>query len=208
MVKRECEEPAAEEQPGKAAEEPAAKARRTATWGEDKTRIQWAATMIHQFSVDSPHSAQASAQTATPNATMALQAAAEPAEVPVEPKATAAKPPKAAASWLSKWQQRQRNTLKYAELNLIYWWNVVQREKMQLQAHLDGNRRSEELQLPEVKKNGVVIGHIDPDPDIDRLHIKVWSPNSEKYICFLDSTFADTIALLKKKSNNIQMLCR
>ena len=70
---------------------------------------------------------------------------------------------------------------------------------MQLQAHLDGNRRVEELQLEEVKKDGVLIGHIDPDPDIDRLHIKVWSPHGEKYICFLDSKFEDTIAKLKKK---------
>ena len=75
---------------------------------------------------------------------------------------------------------------------------------MQLQAHLDGNRRVEEFQLEEVKNNwGVVIAHIDPDPDIDRLHIKVYicfpDPDSEKYICFLDSKFADTIAKLKKK---------
>ena len=45
----------------------------------------------------------------------------------------------------------------------------------------------------------MVIAHYDPDPDIDRLHIKVWSTDNEKYVCFLDSKFADTIAKLKKK---------
>ena len=199
MVKRECEEPAAEEQPGKAAEEPAVKARRTATWGEDKTRIQWAATMIHQFSVDSPHSAQALAQTATPNATMALQAAAEPAEVPVEPKATAA------SKVQQTFEELQRKILFRAEWKFKYWFNVVQREKMQLQAHRDGTRRQLELQLPEVRNHyGEVVGHYDPDPDIDRLHIKVWTAEdtivwTATYVCFLDSSFEDTIGTLKTK---------
>ena len=199
MVKRECEEPAAEEQPGKAAEEPAAKARRTATWGEDKTRIQWAATMIHQFSVDSPHSAQASAQTATPNATMALQAAAEPAEVPVEPKATAA------SKVQQTFEELQMKKLVRAEWKFKYWFNVVQREKMQLQAHRDGTRRQLELQLPEVRNHyGEVVGHYDPDPDISRLHIKVWTAEdtimwTATYVCFLDASFEDTIGTLKTK---------
>ena len=71
---------------------------------------------------------------------------------------------------------------------------------MQLQAHLDGNRRTEELQLPEVlNKAGVVIAHMDPDPDIDRLHIKVWCPDTERYICFQDCKYTDTISKLKKK---------
>ena len=70
---------------------------------------------------------------------------------------------------------------------------------MQLQAHLDGNRRAEELQLEEIKTDGVVIGHVDPDPDIDRLHIKVWEPTCERYICFLDAKFADTIHDVKRK---------
>ena len=74
---------------------------------------------------------------------------------------------------------------------------------MQLQAHVDGNRRVEDLQLEEVKnKDGVVIGHVDPDPDIDRLHIKVWTPcgrqHLHQFICFLDSKDDDTIATLKK----------
>ena len=92
--------------------------------------IQWAATSF----VDSHHSmplaaeAQAWAQTATPNATTAPQAAAElpkaAAEVPAEPKATAAKLPR-----LSTWAHLQKNTLKYAESHMTYWWYVVQREK-------------------------------------------------------------------------------
>ena len=197
VVKRECDT-AAEQQPA-AEEQPAAKARRTGAHCEDKRHIEWAATIFSDCQTRQQDS-QAWAQTVTPNATTAPQAAAElpkaAAEVPVEPKATAAKLPKAASTFA----QRQENTLKHAELHMRYWWNVVQREKMQLQAHLDGNRRVEEFQLEEVKNNwGVVIAHIDPDPDIDRLHIKVWSPDSEKYICFLDSKFADTIAKLKKK---------
>jgi hypothetical protein len=201
VVKRECDT-AAEQQPA-AEEQPAAKARRTGAHCEDKRHIEWAATIFSDCQTRQQDS-QAWAQTVTPNATTAPQAAAElpkaAAEVPVEPKATAAKLPKAASTFA----HRQENTLKHAELHMRYWWNVVQREKMQLQAHLDGNRRVEEFQLEEVKNNwGVVIAHIDPDPDIDRLHIKVYicfpDPDSEKYICFLDSKFADTIAKLKKK---------
>jgi hypothetical protein len=178
VVKREVDA-AAEQQPA-AEEQPAAKARRTGAHCEDKRHIQ-------------PHSMPL--EDSEPNA-MALQAAAElpkaAAEVPAEPKATAAKLP---------WAHRQRDTLKHAESHLKYWFYVVQREKMQLQAHLDGKRRVEELQLEEVKnKDGVVVAHIDPDPDIDRLHIKVWSTDNEKYICFLDSKFADTITKLKKKN--------
>ena len=97
------------------------------------------------------------------------------------------------------WIHQQQKKVAFAEKWLKHVWKIVQREMMQLQAHLDGNRGAEELQLDEVKnKDGVVVAHIDPDPDIDRLHIKVWSPDSEKYICFLDSKFTDTIAKLKK----------
>ena len=101
------------------------------------------------------------------------------------------------------WEDFQMKTLKYAQEHLKYWGNVCQREEMQLQAHRDGNRRVRELQLEEVKKHGMVIGHIDPDPDIDRLHIKVWTPDRQPhhyFICFLDSKLADTIAKLKKKT--------
>ena len=37
--------------------------------------------------------------------------------------------------------------LKYTESYLTFWWRVVQREKMQLQAHLDGKRYTDERQL-------------------------------------------------------------
>ena len=195
---------AAEQQPD-AEEQPAAKARCTGAHCEDKRHIQWAAKLVVQ--VDPPHSmpqaaeAQAWAQTATPNATTAPQAASDlpkaAAEVPAEPEARAAK---ANADYWTRFGHRQKNSVKYAESHLAYWWCVVQREKMQLQAHLDGNRRTEELQLEEIKnKHGVVIAHVDPDPDIDRLHIKVWSPDSDKYICFLDCKYEDTIANLKRK---------
>ena len=177
VVKRERDAEEPEEAAEEAAEEPAAKRHCAARQNND---------------------------TATPNATMAPQAAAElpkaATEVPVEPKATAAKLPILVPK-LSTWARLQKNTLKYAESHLTYWWYVVQREKMQLQAHLDGNRRVEELQLEEIKnKDGVVVGHVDPEPDIDRLHIKVWcTPTKSMYICFLNSKFTDTIAKLKKK---------
>ena len=63
---------------------------------------------------------------------------------------------------------------------------------------------------PIKNKDGVVVAHVDPDPDIDRLHIKVWSPGNQtlldaQYICFLDSKLEDTIAEIKKRSRNIQM---
>ena len=206
VVKRECDA-AAEQQPA-AEEQPAAKARRTGAHCEDNSphSMPLAAEAQAPSSMPLAAEAQACAQTATPNATMAPQAAAE------LPKATGNKASGTKSNSsrtreltipsrpLTSWAHRQKNTLKYAESHMTYWWKVVQREKMQLQAHLDGNRRVEELQLEEVKnKDGVVIGHIDPDPDIDRLHIKVWSPDSEKYICFLDSKSADTIAKLKQK---------
>ena len=160
---------AAEQQPD-AEEQPAAKARCTGAHCEDKRHIRWAAKLVVQ--VDPPHSmpqaaeAQAWFQTATPNATTAPQAASDlpktAAEVPAELKATAAKLTPADADWRSDFAHRQKNTVKYAESHMTYWWNVVQREKMQLQAHLDGNRRAEELQLEEVKnKDGVVVGHMD-----------------------------------------------
>ena len=82
MVKREAE-PAAEEQ--------AAKARRIATSGEDKTQIHWVqASANHSFAVDSPHSAPPATQNAMQTATpMAMQTATPmAAEVPVEPIAT------------------------------------------------------------------------------------------------------------------------
>ena len=94
--------------------------------------------------------------------------------------------------------------MNYAESHMNFWWRVVQREKMQLQAHLDGNRRTEERKLPEIKnKHGVVVGHLDPEPDLDRLHINVYTPHSigkiTQYICILDSKDGDTIAKIKKK---------
>ena len=99
--------------------------------------------------------AQASAQTATLLATTAPQAAAE------LPKT-------------NPWLQRQQKTLEHAEKKLMKVWKVVQRKTMQLQTHLDGKRRIEELQLqPFMNKHGVVIGHLDPEPDLDSLHIKV-----------------------------------
>lgn len=100
-------------------------------------------------------------------------------------------------------EQRFRKILRDAECHFAHWWHVVQREKMQLQAHLDGNRHCEKMGLEPIKnKNGVIIAHVDPDPDIDRLHIKVWSPGQQldsKYICFLDSKLEDTIAEIKEK---------
>ena len=100
------------------------------------------------------------------------------------------------------WAQRLQNTLNYAESHMNFWWRVVQREKMQLQAYLDGERRVKELKLPEFKnKHGVVVGHIDPEPDLDRLHIKVYTPQGHvaQYICFLDSKDGDTIGKIKQK---------
>ena len=78
----------------------------------------------------------------------------------------------------------------------------MQREQMQLQARLEGNRRTQELQLEEIKnKDGAVIAHIDHDTDIDRLFIKIHcDPNpSEKYVCFLDSKWTDRIYFIKDK---------
>ena len=75
-----------------------------------------------------------------------------------------------------------------------------------MQAHLDLNCRERDLQLEEVRnRHGEVIGVYDPEPDIDRLHIKVWFPDalwfsdSAKYMCFLNCRFEDTIGTLKKK---------
>ena len=79
---------------------------------------------------------------------------------------------------------------------------------MQLQAHLDLNRRELDLQLEEVRnRHGEVIGVYDPEPDIDRLHIKVWFPDSEKYVCFLNCRFEDTIGTLKKKNPGAPRSC-
>ena len=162
----------------------------------DKRHIEWAATIFvdskkRHIEQEQPAAEEQPAPKArrTGAHCTGLNCALQPA----------AKLPKAALTFA----QRQELCLQHAELHMKYWYNVVQREKMQLQAHLDGNRRVEEFQLEEVKNNwGVVIAHIDPDPDIDRLHIKVWSfdrPGHQKYICFLDSKFADTITKLKKK---------
>ena len=138
----------------------------------------------------------------------AAEATAAPkaaAAATAEPKAAAAKP---AAAPAASFAERQQKIVLHAEQQFTYWWNVAQREKMQLRAHLDGNRRQLELQAPDMcNARGDVIGYLDPDPDIDRLHIKVWTPDREKYICFLDACFEDTIATLKKKSRSIQKSC-
>ena len=100
------------------------------------------------------------------------------------------------------WLPQLQKKVAHAEELLMHWWKVVQREKMQLQAHLDGNRRTRELQLPPVvNKQGLVVGHYDPEPDIDRLFIKVWSRDmlESQYICFLDLKVEDTIATIKRK---------
>ena len=117
-------------------------------------------------------------------------------EVTAEPKAAAAKP---AAAPAESFAERQLKILSHAEQQCKYWFNVVQREKMQLQAHLEYCRELE-LQLPEVRnRHGEVIGVYDPEPDIDRLHIKVWFPDRETYMCFLNCRFEDTIGTLKTK---------
>ena len=132
---------------------------------------------------------------AAAEATAAQKAAAEATAAPKA--AAAAKPGAAPARSIA---DNQRMILSHAEEKLNYWYNVVQREKMQLQAHVDGRRRNRELQLPEIRnQHGKVIGHYDPDPDIDRLHIKVWTADSDKYVCFLDCRFLDTIGTLKRK---------
>ena len=218
MVKREFEEPAAEEQPDKAqavdtlqtekieeqaAEEPAAKARRIATSGEDKTQIHWVqASAIHSFSVDSaPPATQNAMQTATP---MAMQTATPmAAEVPVEPIATAVA--RANQSARESFEELHTKALLRAEQKMKYWFSMIERSSMQLAAARDGNRRELELQLEPVRnRNGEIVGYYDPDPDIDRLFVRIWTPENmimgkATYVCFLDCTFDDTVSTLKTK---------
>ena len=56
-----------------------------------------------------------------------------------------------------------------------------------------------EKNFPEIKNNGVVVFQYCPEPDFDRLHVKVWSATKETYICFLDAQFKDTISKVKEK---------
>ena len=190
VIKRECEEPDAEQQP--AAEEPAAKRPRANPTGVPSGQDE-------DKSVISDHSMPLQ----LPNATMALQAAAElpkaAAEVP-EYCSRAAEVPATHLFLGRTHAEKQVDLVNHAQAWCKYWHGVVQRERMQLSAHLDGQRRVQDLHLEEVKnKNGVVIGHVDPDPDIDRLHIRMYLPDKERYICFLDCKMEDNFAKLKKK---------
>ena len=174
-------------------QQPAAKSSRTGDSGTESSSREGSGedkTQIFDHSTD-----PAAEATAAPKAA---------AEATAEPKAAAAKP---AAAPAESFAERQLKILLHAEQQFKYWFNVVQREKMQLQAHLDGNRRELELQLPKVRnRHGEVIGVWDP-ADIHRLHIKVWTADSEKYVCFLDCCFEDTIGTLKKQSRSIQKSC-
>ena len=126
-----------------------------------------------------------------------------------DPAAEATAAPKAMAPGIARPCDASRNgksirgnlkSLWCAKQEFTHWCNVVQREKMQLQAHLDLNCRERDLQLEEVRnRHGEVIGVYDREPDIDRLHIKVWFPDRETYVCFLDCRFEDTIGTLKTK---------
>ena len=209
MVKRPFEEPAAEEQPDKAQAVDTLqteKSRRTATSGEDKTQIHWVqSSAIHSFSVARPHSAPPATQNAMQAATpMAVQTATPmAAEVPVEPIATAVA--RANQSARESFEELHAKALLRSEQNMKYWFSMVQRSSMQLAAARDGNRRELELQLEPVRnRNGEIVGYYDPDPDIDRLFVKIWTPENiimgkATYVCFLDSTFEDTISTLKRK---------
>ena len=89
--------------------------------------------------------------------------------------ATAAAAAAAPTSQAESHEQLLRQRLKKAETNAIHWRQEGEREQMQLAAFLDGEARRKKLNLPVVSgRDDTVICYEDPDPDIDRLHVKVW----------------------------------
>ena len=214
MVKREAE-PSAEEQ--------AAKKKRIASSGEDKTQITKVATPLRcircnktQVEPILSHSAPPATQMAaevpveTPAAQHAMQtpmamqtATPMAAEVPVEPIATPLRNQPARESFE---ELHARHVLR-AETKMKYYFSVIQRSSMQLAAARDGRRREIELQLEPVRnRNGEIMGYYDPDvaDGIDRLFVRIWTPENmimgkATYVCFLDCTFDDTVSTLKTK---------
>ena len=94
--------------------------------------------------------------------------------------------------------------LLQAEQNSQYWFRVIEREQMQLAAHEAARARQQFLQALDIVGSHGQVDFLDPDPQIDRLHVKVWhiEPNRPRYICVLDAGFGDNIRLLKAKIHN------
>ena len=92
-----------------------------------------------------------------------------------------------------------------AEAQLRQVRREVERERMQLAARIAGVARQKFLGAPTITNSFGLSCYEDPDPDIDRLHVKVWpeggssSNDPTRYICFLDANYSDTIATLKAK---------
>ena len=141
--------------------------------------------------------------------------------------ATAEAAPKAAPNYALN----QRIKVAAAEKNLAHWKQVVECERFQLAAFEEGDRHQLVLQAapwvpkqvqdvqdvyevggpgtPILAPDGREIGYYDPDPDIDRLFIKLWLPQANflmmtggipcRYIGVLDAQDRDTIGDLKAK---------
>ena len=111
-----------------------------------------------------------------------------------------------------RYERATRRQVAHAQARLLraeqawqYWFCEVEREQMQLAAHEAARARQQFLQAPDiVGSHGQVIDLLDPDPQIDRLHVKVWpiEPNRPRYICVLDAGYGDNIRLLKAKIHN------
>ena len=126
---------------------------------------------------------------------------------------------------------KHKTKLDTAEKNLAILKKHVERERWQFAAAREGYKRRMALQAihgegtsdepkpgtPVAGVDGTEIGYYDPEPDIDRLFVKVWLPRTHlhgwgrtgtmthsagwpcRYICLLDAQHCNTIGDLKAK---------
>ena len=126
------------------------------------------------------------------------------ADAPGAASMAAAAAPTAAAAPKASFEIQHKKRVAAAEAQVRHWWREVERERMQLAAHIAGKARQESLQAPDLYgPGGRVVGYLDPYPDIDRLHVKVWPIGTAfldaRYICFLGALYMEPIATLKAK---------
>jgi hypothetical protein len=164
-------------------------------------------------SVDSAEWCTKSRRSGSPNSASYAGDAIEAPTAKIERMQVSAPQPEAATtssgpeSWNAQCRSHEeqiKRRLAKAKANAIHWRRKFEIERMQLAAFINGEEHNKHLPKIYGKDGVTVVGHLDPDPDIDRLHIKVWPGGNlfrshTRYICFLDAKNEDTIAMLKAK---------
>ena len=111
-----------------------------------------------------------------------------------------------AAAWCEKSRKQQRR-LHFATTSEAGHRAEVERQTLLLERRLchlaavaAGKDRQRKLGAETIVNAYGLTAYYDPDPDIDRLFVKIYDVRKfKRYVCFLDMMFDDTIKTLKAK---------